>query len=188
MRFAICSRIRRWWHRAEPTAWPKSPHGLVPDTLVLPAAWHEGIEDTGERFLPNRQLSDLAFEHFHRYLLAARFAPKKKILDVACGEGFGVGILAQVGAEVVGIDNSTDAIASALRNYRKDNTSFVVGQAEALPFADTSFDLVTSFETIEHLAHPKSFLFEVRRVLRPSGVFVVSTPEREAYGATRAMN
>lgn len=140
----------------------------------------ENAQMSGERYVPGHA-GNIQHEHYHRYLFAAEYCKGKRVLDVACGEGYGCYLLAQVASEVVGVDIDADIVAHADRNYRSPTTTFVVGDATKLPFDDDSFDVVTSFETIEHFADHEAFILEVARVLRPSGVFVSSSPNRAVY-------
>ena len=100
-----------------------------------------------------------------------------RVLDVASGTGLGSQLLHAYGAElVVGAESDPDA----LRHVRPapSGLSFVRADAQALPFADASFDAVVSFETIEHLADARALLAECRRVLREEGLLYLSTPNR----------
>ena len=111
--------------------------------------------------------------HAARYLFAQRFAEHRRILDVACGSGYGLPLLAHAGHAVVG----ADADFEALRTARACAGARVVrSDACRLPFGDASWDVVTSFETIEHLQDRRAFVDEIRRVLVPGGVCVMSTP------------
>jgi len=122
-------------------------------------------------------------EHLVRYELAARLAAGKKVLDIACGTGYGSNILAQAGAEkVIGMDRSAEAVAEAKKNYQKINLEYKEGDAENIKEADKSFDLAVSFETIEHLQDADKYLAEIARVLSAEGLFLVSTPNREVFG------
>ena len=122
-------------------------------------------------------------EHLVRYQLAAQAAKGKNILDIACGSGYGAKILAQAGAaKVTAIDQSLEAITKAKQNYSATNIEYKVGDAENFGEADGAFDLVTSFETIEHLKNPEKYLAEIARVLKREGIFLVSTPNREIFG------
>jgi SAM-dependent methyltransferase len=80
-----------------------------------------------------------------------------------------------------GIEISPEAVAHASGSYRANNLSFVAGDARILPCPDAAFDVVTSFETIEHFAEQDCFLDEIRRVLRPDGQLIISTPDRDNY-------
>jgi 2-polyprenyl-3-methyl-5-hydroxy-6-metoxy-1,4-benzoquinol methylase len=141
------------------------------------------VEFTGERLVPDKlELLELHREHIMRYVFALPFSHNKSVLDAACGCGYGSFYLASKGAkQIVGIDTSEEAIAFATQNYAKDNLSFQIMNCSNLAFADRAFDVVCSFETIEHLEDPTSFLFESKRVLREGGVFIVSTPNIEVY-------
>jgi SAM-dependent methyltransferase len=142
-------------------------------------------EFTGERVIPGQVDPDLMNEHLARYAFAARLARGKRVLDAGCGAGYGSGELAKTAASVLGVDQSSDAIAFARENYRLPNLRFVQGSASALPHPDASFDLVVAFEVIEHLEEWREFLLEVRRVLVPTGQFIVSTPNKLYYAETR---
>ena len=134
---------------------------------------------TGERMQPAESDPYTFWEHIYRYAFAARLAPGKRVLDVACGAGYGSAALKAAGAiSVLGIDNSTEACAFARSTYGVDAR---VANAEALPLSDGTFDLVVSFETIEHLTQPLRFLDECRRVLCPGGTLVLSTPNKACY-------
>src|SRR5207244_3211537 len=94
--------------------------------------------------------------------------------------------LAAAGArEVLGIDIAADAVEWARAHYSGANLRFAQGDAGAVQEADGSFDLVVAFEVIEHLLDAEKFLRESRRLLRPEGVLVVSTPNRRYYTAER---
>jgi SAM-dependent methyltransferase/glycosyltransferase involved in cell wall biosynthesis len=143
------------------------------------------MANTGER-LTVGHLLETELEHFHRYYFARHFARGRIVLDVASGEGYGSATLAQVAAEVTGVDVSADAIAHARVCYTAPNIRFVHGDACHLPVPDESVDLVTSFETIEHFYDHAKFLAEIRRVLRPGGLLIVSTPDRDIYSPPNA--
>ncbi len=142
-------------------------------------------EFTGERVIPGQVDVDLLNEHLARYTFAARLARGKRVLDAGCGAGYGSVELAHAGLSVVGIDVAPDAIEFARANYRLPNLSFEEGSVTALPHEEGTFDLVVAFEVIEHLAHWSEFLLEARRVLAPTGQFIVSTPNKLYYTESR---
>jgi SAM-dependent methyltransferase len=135
---------------------------------------------TGERFLPEIR-GPIWYEHWHRYAAVAPAARGKRVLDAACGEGYGSFLLAAAAQSVVGVDISPDAIAHARSRYARPNLAFAAGSVTALPLDSASVDLVVSFETIEHLAEQQQMLGEFRRVLTPDGALIVSSPNRPVY-------
>ena len=120
--------------------------------------------------------SETEFEHFHRYCLARDLCLGLDVLDVASGEGYGSSILANVARSVTGVDVDPVAIAHAHSTYGAENLRFVQGSALDLPLGDASVEAVVSFETLEHLREHARFMAEVKRVLRPGGKLIVSTP------------
>jgi SAM-dependent methyltransferase len=135
---------------------------------------------TGERFLPEVR-GAIWYEHWHRYAAVTPLAAGKRVLDAACGEGYGSFLLSQRAASVIGVDLSPEAVAHAGQRYKHANLAFSTGSVAALPLPDSSVDLVVSFETIEHLREQEAMLAEFRRVLVPDGVLVISSPNRPVY-------
>ena len=135
---------------------------------------------TGERFLPEVR-GAIFLEHWHRYAVTAPLLRGRRVLDAACGEGYGSSLLAASAASVVGVDVSGDAIAHASARYGATNVRFVPASVTSLPLDDASVDAVVSFETIEHLAEQREMLAEFRRVLSPAGILVISSPNRPVY-------
>ena len=140
---------------------------------------------TGERFTA-AVTGQILVEHYHRYLFARSRVADLDVLDVASGEGYGAALLAQVARSVIGIEYCAATVRSSARNFPRCNLHFLQGDARRLPLADASVDVVVSFETIEHFDRQGDFLREVRRVLRPGGSFIVSTPDRDVYSPTTA--
>ena len=135
---------------------------------------------TGERFTPEVR-GPIWYEHWHRYAFVAAIVRGLRVLDAACGEGYGSFMLAHAARQVTGIDISADAVAHARERYPLGNLGFVHGSVTALPLPDACIDVVVSFETIEHLSPQREMLAEFRRVLTPSGVLVISSPNRPVY-------
>jgi len=119
---------------------------------------------------------DVMAEHAARYERAREFARGKRVLDVACGSGYGADWLAPVAASVVGGDIDAETIAACQRDYNVPNLRFEVMDARSLPFPARSFDLVVSFETLEHMAEGERFLAEAARVLADDGTLLMSVP------------
>lgn len=120
-------------------------------------------------------------DHVDRYAFAQTYVHGKRVLDVACGTGFGSQMLAQAGAtHVDGVDISEESIAYAKRNHSDPRVTYHCRSAEDLPFNDGEFNIVTSFETIEHLEDEirARYLDELYRVLTDDGVLILSTPNK----------
>jgi len=133
-----------------------------------------------ERMVPGVADDALYQEHMQRYVYAATLAAGLDVLDIACGSGYGSKVLADAGAarSVTGIDLSETAIQHARQHFAAPNLRFAAGNAQALPeLASGSFDLIVSFETIEHLPDVEQYLSQMHRVLRPGGTFLCSTPD-----------
>jgi GT2 family glycosyltransferase/glycosyltransferase involved in cell wall biosynthesis/SAM-dependent methyltransferase len=146
----------------------------------------EALDFTGERLTSSVSGSQVEVEHLHRYLIALEYCRGKDVLDIASGEGYGAKLLSQVARTVVGVELAEHAVVHATKSYADDHLRFLVGDARAIPLADHSIDVVVSFETLEHVFEQEQFLFEVRRVLRPAGFFIVSTPNQEIYSPSES--
>lgn len=143
------------------------------------------IEFTGERFVPTES-GEIRYEHMHRYACVASLCQGKEVLDIACGEGYGSALLSRDAKSVVGVDISAKAVAHARNVYEgMPNLRYEVGSATAVPLPDASVDLVVSFETIEHLHQQREMLAELRRVLRPDGLLIISSPNKQVYSDDR---
>jgi ubiquinone/menaquinone biosynthesis C-methylase UbiE len=134
----------------------------------------------------------LATEHVGRYTFAAPLCSGKRVLDVACGEGYGAFMLAKRGAaEVVGVDISEEAIGVAQQRFARDGIQFLAGDATDLSAVlrnRAPFDVVVSFETIEHVSDPRRFLDGVAAVLAPGGIVLLSCPNDAPESARGIIN
>ena len=139
------------------------------------------LKATGERLMPELQHGEVVHaEHLARYQVAAQLAESRRVLDAACGEGYGTSLLAAAGAKsAVGIDLDSRAVAHARRRY--PDAEFIQGDVRQVPFEGGAFDLVVSFETIEHIADPAAVLDELGRVLAQDGWLLISTPNKTQY-------
>lgn len=143
-----------------------------PDSPALPF--------TGERFTPEC-VREIRYEHWHRYLFAWRIAKDRRVLDAACGEGYGSALLARTAASVRGLDIDAASIAHARERYARENLRYDVGDATDLDVAPASFDLVVSFETLEHVEAQERMLEGFARALGDDGILVVSSPDKHTY-------
>jgi SAM-dependent methyltransferase len=117
------------------------------------------------------------FRHLFPYAeVARRTAQGARVLEVGCGAGYGAHHIAADGAVVTATDPSDQAVAYARAKY--PGVTFEQADGTRLPFADGSFDVVVSFQVIEHIDDDARYLREISRVLKPSGVLYCTTPNR----------
>ena len=131
---------------------------------------------TGERTLPDVPAENYWFQrHLVVYEWISRRVAGARILDMACGEGYGSAVLARTAAHVVGLDANPEAYEHARLRYTRPNVSFDRGMVENYG-APGSFDAVVFLQTIEHVIDPTAVLEHLRALLTPGGVLYVSTP------------
>ena len=136
------------------------------------------MDFTGERFVPEC-VREIWYEHWHRYVFAREFARDKRVLDAACGEGYGSNLLAAQARSVLGVDIADAAIAHARQRYATQlNLRFEQGDCTVLAPGNAQFDLVVSFETLEHVAAQEALIAGFARVLTDDGVLIVSSPDK----------
>ncbi len=138
------------------------------------------LEFTGERFTPECP-REIFYEHWHRYALAATAVDDLMVLDAACGEGYGSDMMARSARSVDAVDLDAATVDHARRRYGSDSLRFHQSDCLELPFEDQRFDAVVSFETLEHLGEHEALLDEFRRVLKPGGWLMISSPDKKTY-------
>ena len=117
---------------------------------------------------------------YQRYYFAVQFCEGKDVLEVACGGGLGLGLLARVAKSVTAIDIEKKNLDRAEATYQGHSKIKVLpGDAEQLRFGDRSFDVVILYEAIYYLSNPEKFLAECRRVLRLEGILIIGSANRE---------
>ncbi|MHB8348504.1 MAG: class I SAM-dependent methyltransferase [Acidiferrobacterales bacterium] len=119
--------------------------------------------------------------HIATYRFSMQYVTGKSVLDFGCGTGYGTHLVASASLSVTGVDISTDAIMYATAHYPRPNITFQAVkkvESEQLPFSDNQFEVVLSFQVIEHVTDTRAYLDEVYRVLQPGGVFIIATPDR----------
>jgi SAM-dependent methyltransferase len=143
---------------------------------------------TGERFTPEC-VREIWYEHWHRYAFVRRLVQGKRVLDIACGEGYGSALLSDGAVEVVGVDIDAASIAHARERYgARKNLSYETGDAAALELADARFDVVVCFETLEHVQAQERMLAGFARVLTDDGILIISSPDRHEYSEVSGFN
>ncbi|MDN3548731.1 class I SAM-dependent methyltransferase [Mucilaginibacter aquaedulcis] len=135
---------------------------------------------SGER-LETFVFNENTVEHLHRYSLSLPYACDKVVLDIACGEGYGTNLLSEVAKFAFGVDICEVAIKAARNKYKRHNLSFLTGSTEKVPLEPSSIDVVISFETIEHHDRHDEMLLEIKRILKPDGILIMSSPDRKYY-------
>jgi SAM-dependent methyltransferase len=144
------------------------------------------LEWTGERFVPWAKEPAVAYEHLHRYAWASTLAKGKSVLDLASGEGYGSNMLSAEASVVVGIEIDEQAVRHAAAKYLRPNLKFIQGSITRIPLEEKSFDLIVCFEAIEHIEEHEQLLCEVKRLLKPDGLLLVSTPNKTVYSHPEA--
>lgn len=136
------------------------------------------VKHTGEFFIPGKGHQSTEEEHFERYKFAKRFVSGKRVLDIACGVGYGSRMLIEGGASnVVGCDVLRDNIEHAVRTYGCEGLRFLIKDARQ-PINEGEFDVIVCFETIEHVDNYKTVLFNLHTSLKVDGKFIISSPNR----------
>ena len=137
-------------------------------------------KSTGER-LYTGYFDRYSVEHLHRYAITRGFVSGKVVLDIASGEGYGSNLLAEVASQVIGVDIDPTIVDHANRRYVKANLEFLQGSTDSIPAADSSIDVVVSFETLEHHDRHEEMYKEIKRVLVSDGILVISTPDKKYF-------
>jgi ubiquinone/menaquinone biosynthesis C-methylase UbiE len=136
---------------------------------------------SGERSFEQHARPAVIKAALSRYMFAIPYCEGRHVLDIGCGSAFGLKHLATAARRVAGLDYSSETCILAARSLREKRIHLVSGDALQIPFATNSFDVVTAFEMLEHLERPRKFISEIKRVLSPNGVFILSTPNQPVY-------
>jgi 2-polyprenyl-3-methyl-5-hydroxy-6-metoxy-1,4-benzoquinol methylase len=142
---------------------------------------------TGERLIPE-VISEDTFLHLHRYAIAFDYIIDKEVVDIACGEGYGSFLMSKYAKNVTGIDIDEDTIINANSKYKNNNLSYLQGDVSKIPLQTSTIDVVVSFETIEHTTMHNEMMQEIKRVLKPDGLLIMSSPDKKNYSDKRGFN
>jgi len=145
------------------------------------------LECTGERLIEDDYKSSASryliyLFHIATYNFCIPYVRNKTVLDFGSGSGYGTHLIANQCAHVTGIDISDEAVDFANTRYKASNLEYIkINKIETapLPFADSSFDTVISFQVIEHIHRVDLYLSEIKRILKPAGTLVIATPDRK---------
>lgn len=147
------------------------------------------MQFTGERVFEDSTPNRIWLDHIARYKFAGKYVKGKDVLDIACGTGYGSKFLKDAGAaKVIGVDISIDAIDFAIAKYKMSGLEFKFGNMLNINFPESYFDVIVSFETIEHIKNPERAIAELHRVLKPKGILIVSTPNRKLTSPGKSFN
>lgn len=116
--------------------------------------------------------------HVAAYELCLQHCAGKRVLDLGCADGYGSFLLSKKAKEVVGVDKDEDSIVHANKTYGSSKVSFISGDACSLPKLNP-FDIIASFQLIEHISRPARYLDQIHRNLKPNGIVFLTTPNRE---------
>lgn len=137
-----------------------------------------------ERFLPeqaewNTEQWVLFQKHLFAYKLAKEYLKKgSKVLEIGCGDGYGANYLAGNDINVIGIDVDKHSINYAQRKYKNNKLSFNLYNGESINYEPHSFDMVISFQVMEHVEKINQYLENIKKMLKPNGLFLITTPNR----------
>jgi len=106
---------------------------------------------------------------------ATRLKPGGRVLDCGCNDGYGLEIMSKSSPEIVGLDLSEEALEAARRRFN-GRVELVLYDGHKAPLPDASFDMITSFQCIEHVVDYETYLSDIRRLLKPGGIALFSTP------------
>lgn len=145
------------------------------------------IKWTGERLVTSVITRD-TIDHLHRYAITSKYTKDKIVLDIASGEGYGTNLISKNAKFVYGVDIDKDSIEHAKNKYKSENIKFLHGSTDKIPLGNHSVDVVVSYETIEHHDRHDEMMKEIKRVLKPDGIVIISTPDKYYYSDIRNFN
>lgn len=139
---------------------------------------------TGERTIPGLDIENYWFRrHEVVYQRLAERCVGREVLEAGCGEGYGADLIADVAHRVIAVDYDESAVAHVRARYPR--VDVMQANLAQLPLPDSSVDIVVNFQVIEHLWDQTQFVVECARVLRPSGLLMMSTPNRITFSPGR---
>lgn len=143
------------------------------------------VKPTGEQIILEQNISSIEdcvikIIHVAAYRFAEKLSQGKRVLDYGCGSGYGSAQISEVAESVHAVDVSKYSIRYAENHYQRENLKYLrIHQNSPLPFPGRSFDIVLSFQVVEHIFNTRHYLSEIRRVLIPGGLLILVTPDRK---------
>jgi len=133
--------------------------------------------------LDNKYNADEASIHLARYIIAKNYCKGLRVLDAGCGEGYGSKLLVSWGADyVLGVDIDKDSVEKASNIFGGEKTEYISANISNMSFVeDSSFDMAVSFEALEHVEDSEAFLREIKRIVKPDGIIIISCPNDHYY-------
>lgn len=136
------------------------------------------VKFTGEFFIPKLAGDRIEADHMERYRFAAKYAKGKSVLDIACGYGYGGQIFSEAGCTFYeGVDINKALVENASKVFGSDRVNYLYGDAGSF-VSEMKYDLVVSFETIEHISSYRAALDRMYENLAPGGTLIISSPNR----------
>lgn len=136
------------------------------------------LNNTGERILLEKETPLMIARHFSAYKFCRDYVKDRDILDIGCGQGYGSNYLAGFARQVTGIDYNQEVIDYARDKYRNNNLTFEVLNVKDFACLKKQFDIICSFQVIEHIADAAKLLSDISSLLNYNGTFICSTPNR----------
>jgi len=142
----------------------------------------KSLAPDGERMIPEFHKGKLIYgEHINRYDAITPLCKNKIVLDIASGSGYGTKMISKEAKKVYGVDVSEEAIQYSKKNFYSKKIDYRKSDGSTIPIGDNSVDIVVSMETIEHIEDQEGHLKEIKRVLKPDGIYICSTPNDKVY-------
>jgi 2-polyprenyl-3-methyl-5-hydroxy-6-metoxy-1,4-benzoquinol methylase len=138
------------------------------------------MKDTGERHFLKTEFVDSADYYIHllhiaSYEFALKYVNNKKVLDYGCGTGYGTYMLSKSALSVVGVDVSGDSVSYAQEHFVSDNLTFKSIDEISIE----KYDVIVSFQVIEHVSNDKAYINNLIKLLNPNGVLLLTTPNKQ---------
>ena len=152
---------------------------LVTDTSIIEN--QKQVEESHVREVEMQiiESSIMHYENLHRYRFTREFVKGKKVLDLACGEGYGSFILSEDANSVTGIDTDAEDIRYASSTYIKENLKFIKGSINDIPIEEEkTFDVIVCFNVLEHADDHDKLMNKIKRLVKDDGIFIVSTANK----------